>query len=243
MRENCTPACIGSKARGETEGGEGTGVAELQGRMKKEEKELWEGKACVSLVCNPRGHLEPVVHHITCLETPLWLICLWLLSWSPALATAGMEGGWGRSWGKSLLSRALEKVAIPLMGREPWKMVVPFHDWAKKKVTKNLWYFRHTRNKALSATAVFRKAECMRSCRCGRHLYPWGQDGAIIMETISIYEAKKATESNQCGLTELGASHGDTPGSVHKGMQDTLLILTRAGILTLFAFTSPLTSW
>lgn len=82
----------------------------------------------------------------------------------------------------------------------------------------------------------------MRSCRCGRHLYPWGQDGAIIMETISIYEAKKATESNQCGLTELGASHGDTPGSVHKGMQDTLLILTRAGILTLFAFTSPLTS-
>lgn len=29
------PACIGSKARGETEGGEGTGVAKLQRWMKK----------------------------------------------------------------------------------------------------------------------------------------------------------------------------------------------------------------
>lgn len=59
------------------------------------------------------------------------------------------------------------------------------HSLNEKRTVKN------TRNKALGATAVFRKAEGMGSYRCGRHLGPWGQDGIIILETISIHEAKK----------------------------------------------------
>lgn len=66
----------------------------------------------------------------------------------------------------------------------------------------------------------------MGSYRCERHLCPWVRDGTIILETISTHEAKKAMESSQRGLTELGASRSDTPGSEHKGKQDMLFILT-----------------
>lgn len=107
------------------------------------------------------------------------------LPWAAVLVTAGREGRWGRSWGKSLFSQGTRKHC---------------HSLNEKRTMRN------TRYKAFSATAVCRKAECMGSYRCDRHLCAWGRGGTIILETISTHEAKKAMEGSQRGLTELGAS-------------------------------------
>lgn len=185
--------------------------------MDEEEKELWEGKACVSLACNPHGHLEPVVHQVTCLETPQWLTCLGLLSWSLQEG----RGDEGEAEENPCFLRAPENTAIPLMRKEPWEIPDTKH------LVQLLFAGRQSVWGAIGVAGTSVPGDGMEpsSWKPFLHMRPRRRWRAVSVGWQS-WEPR-----------------GDTPGSVHKGKQDTLFILTWAGTLTLIAFTSSSTSW